>query len=199
MFGSSFSQRLFVFAILVANTTPLLAQARGRINTTVKIGANGLTPQQIQQQLQNISNQMKQAEKPLKEANDKVAEERRTFQKAELDHKQNMRDLSQAKKLAEEDAKNLPELKEAQKKMNELNEQLAAVRKKVIEPLAKDKEEYRAATKAHEEALEEQKLKAVLMCPWKLERQSPKKCLTCLCAAERSKTPRWPTTPKPKS
>ena len=160
MFGSLSSQRLFVFAILIANTTPLLAQGRGRTNTTVKIGANGLNPQQIQQQLQNLTNQMKQAEKPLKEANDKVAEERRTYQKAELEHKQNQRDLSQAKKLAEEEAKNLPELKEAQKKMNELNEQLAAVRKKVIESLTRDKEEYRSATKAHEEALEEQKAKS---------------------------------------
>lgn len=175
MFGSSFSQRLLILALLVANTTPLLAQGRGRTNTTVKVGANGLVPQQIQQQLQNITNQMKQAEKPLKEANDKVVEERRTFQKAELDHKQNMRDLSQAKKLAEEDAKNLPELKEAQKKMNDLNEQLAAVRKKVIESLSKDKEEYRTATKAHEEALEEQKAQSGADVPMETRKTIAKK------------------------
>lgn len=157
MFGSSLLLRLLIVVSLTANTSMLLAQGRGRVNTTVKIGANGLTPEQIQQQIQNISNQMKQAEKPLKEANDKVVEERRAFQKAELEHKQNMRDLSQAKKLAEESAKNLPELKDAQKKMNEVSDQLAAVRKKVIESLIKEKDEYRVAVKAHEDALDEQK------------------------------------------
>ena len=157
MFGSTFSQRLIIVAVLIANAAPLLAQGRGRTNGTVKIGANGLNTQQIQQQLQNIATQLKQAEKPLKEANDKIAEERRSFQKAELEHKQNIRDLSQAKKLAEEDSKNLPELKAAQKKMTEANDQLSSVRKKVIESLTKDKEEYRTAVKSHEEAVEEQK------------------------------------------
>ncbi len=157
MFGSTFSQRLIIGVVLLVNATPLLAQGRGRTNGTVKIGANGLNTQQIQQQLQNIATQMKQAEKPLKEANDKIAEERRSFQKAELEHKQNIRDLSQAKKLAEEDSKNLPELKAAQKKMAEVNDQLSSVRKKVIESLTKDKEEYRTAVKSHEAAVEEQK------------------------------------------
>ena len=157
MFGSTFSQRLIIVAVLIANAAPLLAQGRGRTNGTVKIGANGLNTQQIQQQLQNIATQLKQAEKPLKEVNDKIAEERRSFQKAELEHKQNIRDLSQAKKLAEEDSKNLPELKAAQKKMTEANDQLSSVRKKVIESLIKDKEEYRTAVKSHEEAVEEQK------------------------------------------
>ena len=157
MFGSTFSQRLIIGVVLLVNATQLLAQGRGRTNGTVKIGANGLNTQQIQQQLQNIATQMKQAEKPLKEANDKIAEERRSFQKAELEHKQNIRDLSQAKKLAEEDSKNLPELKAAHKKMAEANDQLSSVRKKVIESLTKDKEEYRAAVKSHEAAVEEQK------------------------------------------
>ncbi|MCX7418447.1 MAG: hypothetical protein NT013_02775 [Planctomycetia bacterium] len=157
MFGSTFSQRLIIVAVLIANAAPLLAQGRGRTNGTVKIGANGLNTQQIQQQLQNIATQLKHAEKPLKEVNDKIAEERRSFQKAELEHKQNIRDLSQAKKLAEEDSKNLPELKAAQKKMTEANDQLSSVRKKVIESLTKDKEEYRTAVKSHEEAVEEQK------------------------------------------
>jgi chromosome segregation ATPase len=134
-----------------------MAQRRGRTNTTVKVGAGGLSTQQIQTQITNISSQISQAEKPLKAANDKLASEQQAFHKVELEHKQSMKDVSQAKKFAEEQAKNLPELKAAQKKAEEIHDQLAEVRKRVIESLLKDKEEYRAAVKAHDDAIAEQK------------------------------------------
>ncbi len=157
MFPATLSWRMVFVGLLVASAAPALAQGRGRTNGAVKVGANGLSTQQIQQQLQNIATQLKQVEKPLKEANDKVVEERRTHQKAELEHKQNMRDLSQAKKFAEEEGKNSPELRAAQKRLTEVSDQLATVRKKVVESLKKDKEEYRTAVKAHGEAADELK------------------------------------------
>ena len=104
MFGSAVWSRLVVVGVLAVIATPALAQKGGGKGAGgVKVGANGLSTQQIQQQIQNIVKQIQQGEKPLKEANDRMGEERRTFQKAELDHKTNVRDLNQAKKQAEEE------------------------------------------------------------------------------------------------
>jgi len=157
MFASMFWKRVVVIGLVAVSASPAMAQRRGRTNTTVKVGAGGLSTQQIQTQITNISSQISQAEKPLKAANDKLASEQQAFHKVELEHKQSMKDVSQAKKFAEERAKNLPELKAAQKKAEEIHDQLAEVRKRVIESLLKDKEEYRAAVKAHDDAIAEQK------------------------------------------
>ena len=157
MFGSTFWKQLVLIGLVAVAVSPAMAQSRGRTNTAVKVGAGGMTAQQIQTQITNISTQIKQAEKPLKDANDKLSKEQQAFHKVELDHKQSMKDVAQAKKFAEEQAKNMPELKAAQKKADEIHDELTAVRKKVVESLLKDKGEYRAAVKAHEDAVAEQK------------------------------------------
>lgn len=176
MFGSAVWWRLVATGVLAVMATPVLAQKGGGKGTGgVKVGANGLTTQQIQQQIQNIVKQMQQGEKPLKEANDKMVEERRSFQKAELEHKQNVKDLNQAKKFAEEEGKHSPELKAAQKKMGELQDQVTVVRKKVIESLTQDKEEYRAAAKAHQAAVDEQKAQSGPDVPVETRRNHAKK------------------------
>ncbi len=180
MFGSAVWSRLVVVGVLAVIATPALAQkgggkGGGKGAGGVKVGANGLSTQQIQQQIQNIVKQIQQGEKPLKEANDRMGEERRTFQKAELDHKTNVRDLNQAKKQAEEEGKHSPELKAAQKKMSELQDQVAAARKKVIESLIQDKEEYRSAVKAHQAAVDEQKSQSGPDVPVETRRNHAKK------------------------
>ena len=158
MLGSTFWNRLVVIVFVAMSAFPAMAQSRrGRTNTAIKVGAGGLTAQQVQTQITNINNQITQAEKPLKAAHDKVVSEQQAFHKVDLEHKQSLRDVSQARKFAEEQAKNMPELKAAQQKAEEIHDQLAAVRKKVIESLLKDKEEYRAAVKAHEDAIADQK------------------------------------------
>lgn len=158
MFGAVSWKQLVVIGLVAVTASPAIAQSRrGRTNTAVKVGAGGLTAQQVQTQITNISNQITQAEKPLKATNEKLVSEQQAFHKVDLEHKQSIREVGQAKKFAEEQAKNMPELKAAQKKAEEIHEQLAAVRKKVIESLLKDNEEYRAAVKAHDEAVAEQK------------------------------------------
>lgn len=158
MFGSTIWKRVVVIGLVAVTVSPAIAQSRrGRGSTAIKVGAGGLTAQQIQTQITNINNQISQAEKPLKATNEKLGKEQQAFHKADLDHKQSVRDVGQAKKFAEENAKNMPELKAAQKKAEEIHDQLAVVRKKVIESLLKDKEEYRAAVKGHDDAVADQK------------------------------------------
>ena len=158
MFGATIWKRVVVIGLVAVTVSPAIAQSRrGRGNTAIKVGAGGLTAQQIQTQITNINNQISQAEKPLKATNEKLGKEQQGFHKADLDHKQSVRDVGQAKKFAEENAKNMPELKAAQKKADEIHDQLAVVRRNVIESLLKDKEEYRAAVKAHDDAVADQK------------------------------------------
>ena len=158
MFGSTIWKRVVAIGLVAVTVSPAIAQSRrGRGNTAIKVGAGGLTAQQIQTQITNINNQISQAEKPLKATNEKLGKEQQGFHKADLDHKQSVRDVGQAKKFAEENAKNMPELKAAQKKAEEIHDQLAVVRRNVIESLLKDKEEYRAAVKAHDDAVADQK------------------------------------------
>lgn len=158
MFGLMFWKRTVVIGLVALASIPAMAQSRrGRVNTAIKVGAGGLTVQQIQTQITNLNNQMTQAEKPLKEANEKLAKEQQAFHSAELNHRQSIKEVGQAKKFAEEQAKNMPGLLAAQKKAEEIHDQLAAVRKKVIESLLKNNEEYRAAVKAHDGAVAEQK------------------------------------------
>ncbi len=149
---------MVVIGLVAVTASPAIAQSRrGQTNTAIKVGAGGLTAQQIQTQITNINNQISQAEKPLKATNEKLGKEQQAFHKADLDHKQSAKDVGQARKFAEENAKNMPELKTAQKKAEEIHDQLSVVRKKVIESLLNDKEEYRAAVKAHDDAVADQK------------------------------------------
>src|SRR5690349_9086300 len=146
----------------VASVDPVMAQGRARGGATrggVQIGAGGgqQNQQAMQQALQQIGQQLQEGERVLQEAGEKSEEFRQEWQKADGVHKQNLRELAQAKKNAEEEAKNSPELKAAKDKLESLRGGLAEVRKKVIETLKAENEDYQKAVKVHEDALAEQK------------------------------------------
>lgn len=152
---------LLVAVLLLGCVTPTIAQSRGGGSRSggVQVGAGGgqKNQQAMQQQMQQISQQLQQGEKPLQEANEKATEVRQAWQKVDNEHKQNLRELAQAKKSAEDEAKHSPELKAAKEKLEQLRGEMADVRKKVIETLTKEKEDYQKARKVHEDAVAEQK------------------------------------------
>ena len=156
---SNFS--VLVFVLLLMCVTPTMAQNRGRGNTrgSTQVGAGGgqQNQQAMQQQIQQIGQRLQEGGRALTDAGEKSTEFRQVWQKADTEHKQNLRELVQAKKSAEEEAKNLPELKSAKEKLESLRGGLADVRKKVIETLAKENEDYQKAVKVHEDAVAQQK------------------------------------------
>lgn len=151
------------FAILLMTAMPAFAQGRGGRGASggrggVQIGVGGQQNQQaIQQAIQQITQQLQEGERALQEASEKAEEMRREWQKVDTEHKQNLRELAQARKFAEEEAKNLPELKAAKEKLEGLRAQLGEVRKKVIETLLAENEEYQKAVKVHADAVADQK------------------------------------------
>lgn len=158
--------KLTVAALFVlANVAPTMAQGRGGRGGAggrgggVQIGAGGgqQNQQAMQQAIQQIGQRLQEGEQALEEASERATEFRQVWQKADTDHKQNLRELAQAKKFAEEEAKNLPELKAAKDKLESLRGELAEVRKKVIETLVNENEGYQKACKVHEAAVAEQK------------------------------------------
>lgn len=152
---------LLVAVLLVISVTPAMAQGRGRGSSRggVQIGAGGgqQNQQAMQQQIQQIGQRLQEGERALGEASEKASEVRQVWQKVDGEHKQNLRELAQAKKFAEDEAKNLPELKAAKDKLETLRGELAEVRKKVIATLAAENEDYQKASKIHEAAVAEQK------------------------------------------
>lgn len=163
MWTSKLLQSMVAALLLAVSVSPAMAQGKGRggggRTGGVQIGAGGgqQNQQAMQQQITQIGQQLQQGETALREAGEKATEARGEWQKVDAAHKQNMRELAQAKKAAEEDAKNSPDLKAAKDKLESLRGQLAEVRKKVIETLKKDNEDYQLAVKVHDEALAEQK------------------------------------------
>jgi chromosome segregation ATPase len=111
----------------------------------------------MQQTIQQIGKQLQEGQKVFKEASERADEVRRDYNKVENEHKQNLKELSQAKKQAEEEAKNSPGMKAARDKLEALRDELADVRQKVVDALTKDNTEYQASVKAHQDALAEQK------------------------------------------
>jgi chromosome segregation ATPase len=157
--------RLMIVAAVLVSVTVDEASAQGRGRGAagrgggVQIGAGGgqQNQQAMQQAIQQITQQLQEGDRVLQEAGEKAEEMRLEWQKVDGVHKQNLRELAQAKKNAEEEAKNSPDLKAAKDKLEALRGELAEVRKKVIETLKAEKEEYQNAVKVHEEALAEQK------------------------------------------
>ena len=163
MSTSNVSMLTAIVLLAASSATPVLAQNRsGGRNGGVQIGAGGgqQNQQAMQQQITQIGQQLQQGEKALKDASEKSTETREAWQKSDGEHKQNMRDLAQAKKSAEDDARNSPELKGAKEKLEKLRGDLADVRKKVIEALLKDNEDYQTAAKHHQDAVDEQKARS---------------------------------------
>jgi len=163
---STMSMGALSLILCVAVCVPAEAQNRnirgaGGRGGGVQIGVGGGNGQQntqaMQQAIQQIDQQLQQGQTVLKEASERAAEVRGEYQKVDMEHKQNLRELAQAKKLAEEAAKNSPELKAARNKVDALRSDLADVRKKVIEKLTAESEEYQEAVKAYEAAVAEQK------------------------------------------
>lgn len=152
---------LLVAVVMLVSVTPAMAQGRGRGGSRggVQIGAGGgqQNQQAMQQQIQQIGQRLQEGEKALQESSEKATEVRQVWQKVDGEHKQNLRELAQAKKFAEDEAKNLPELKAAKEKLESLRSELADVRKKVIAVLASDNEDYQKASKVYEKAVAEQK------------------------------------------
>lgn len=163
MWTSSHLWKLTVAVLLVLfNVVPTMAQGRGgrgggRSGGT-QIGAGGQQNQQaMQQAIQQIGQRLQEGERVLGEAGEKATEFRQVWQKVDGEHKQNLRELAQAKKFAEEEAKNLPELKAAKEKLESLRGELADIRKKVSATLASENEGYQKASKIHEAVVAEQK------------------------------------------
>ncbi len=129
----------------------------GQGGVQIGIGGGQQNQQAVQQTLQQIGQQLQEGERAFQEAAENATEVRGEWQKVDGVHKQNMRELAQAKKNAEEEAKNLPELKVAKDKLESLRDELAEVRKKVIEMLKAENEGYQKAVKVHEDAVAEQK------------------------------------------
>lgn len=141
--------------LVLVNVAPTMAQGRGG-----RSGGNGQQQQNqqaMQQAIQQIGQRLQEGGRVLEEASERATEVRQVWQKVDGEHKQNLRELAQAKKFAEEEAKNLPELKSAKEKLEGLRGELAEIRKKVIATLSSENEDYQKAAKVHEAAVAEQK------------------------------------------
>ncbi len=154
--------KLVVAVLLVQlNVEPTMAQGGGGGGRSggVQIGAGGSPQNQqaMQQAIQQIGQRLQEGSKVLEEASEKATEVRQVWQKVDADHKQNLRELAKAKKEAEEEAKNSPELKAAKEKLEGLRGELAEIRKKVIETLATENESYQTACKVYEAAVAQRK------------------------------------------
>jgi chromosome segregation ATPase len=158
MWTSKFLKSVIATLLLVLSVSPAMAQGRGRSGgAQINPGGHQHDQQAMQQQITQIGQQLQQGETALRGASERAMEVRGEWQKVDAAHKQNLRELAQAKKDAEEAAKNLPEMKAAKDKLESLRGQLADVRKKVIETLKKDNEAYRQAVKVHDDVVAEQK------------------------------------------
>ena len=160
--SSSWKAVLLTALLVVLSVSPAMAQSRGRSGGRtggVQIGAgSGQQNQQaMQQQLQRIGQQLQEGDRALKTASEKADDVRKEWQKVDGEHKKNLHELAQAKKIAEEDAKNSPELKGAKDKLEAVRGQLTDLRKTVITTLKKENEDYQNAVKDHDEAVAEQK------------------------------------------
>jgi len=159
--GTSFLSRIVAIVLSLVGATEAIAQGRGggRSQGGLQTGNGGgqQNQQAMQQQIQQIGQRLQEGDKVLKEASEKADEVRQVWQKADADHKQTLRELVQAKKSAEEDAKNSPELKAAKEKLEGLRGELAEIRKKVIETLTSENAEYQKARKVYEDMLAQQK------------------------------------------
>lgn len=166
--GTSFLSRIVAIVLSLVGATEAIAQGRGggRSQGGLQTGNGGgqQNQQAMQQQIQQIGQRLQEGDKVLKEASEKADEVRQVWQKADADHKQTLRELVQAKKSAEEDAKNSPELKAAKEKLEGLRGELAEIRKKVIETLTSENAEYQKAQRSTKTRLPNKRPTAVSPC-----------------------------------
>ncbi len=165
MWTSKFWNSVAVTLLLAHSVSPAMAQKLPKnglghgYKGPVQVGVGGSPQNQkdMKQAIQQIGQQLQEAEKVLEEASEKATEARLVWQTVDTDHKQHQRDLAQAKKTAEEEAKNSPQLKAAKENLEGLRAELAEIRKKVIETLTNENEAYQKARKIHEAAIVQQK------------------------------------------
>ncbi len=161
MWTSRFRNSGVVALLLALSVSPAMAQKQPRPtpsgkNNPIQIGAGGSLAE-MQGQINQIGQQLQEGEKALEEASEKATEARQVWKTVDTEHKQNLREVAQAKKSAEDEAKNSPELKAAKEKLEGLRGELAEIRKKVIETLTSENEAYQKARKVHEDAIAQQK------------------------------------------
>ena len=153
-------------AVIVTLTLALLASSaeaqkkgggkNGTKGAGVKVGAGLPTPEQIHTRVEQIDKAIQDRQKSLDEARKKLDKVQQEHHTAELQHQQQLRDLSQAKKFASLNAKQDPAWSAAKNQAVELQKELAEVRKKVVESI-REREDYRRAVQVHEELLAQQR------------------------------------------
>lgn len=173
---SNFRSWTVFVSLVLATSVPALAQGRsgGRSGGGAG-GAGQQNSQAMQQAITQIGQRLQEGDRALQAANEKATEVRQVWQQVDTEHKQNLRELSQAKKFAEEEAKNLPELKAAKEKLDGLRGELAEIRKKVVASLTSDNEEYQKALKVHEAAVAQQKSNTGVAVPPETRKELTKK------------------------
>jgi chromosome segregation ATPase len=159
MWTSFFWQTTVSVSIFLVSVAPAMAQGKGGGGGKGggKQNGGGQQNQQAMPQIQQIGQQLQEGQRALQKASENATEIRREWQKVDTKHKEDLRELAQAKKFAEEEGKNLPELKVAKEKLDRLRGELAEIRKKVIETLAHDNEDYQKAIQLHAAAIAQQK------------------------------------------
>lgn len=157
-------QRHFMLRLLVASMVFAslfgIAEAQGKgkgkngSTNTVKVGAGMPSVTQIQSSIQQIDQQLQDRQKAFDESKKKLAQVQQVHHQASLVHKQQLQDLSQAKKFAAMTAKSDPTWTAARNAVITLQNEMTDLRKQVVNSL-KDREDYRQAIQLHEKALTE--------------------------------------------
>lgn len=149
--------RLLVANLVVALSIGLAeAQSRSRNSktNTVKVGAGMPSAAQLQSSIQQIDTQLQARQKAYDEAKKKLDQAQQVHHQASLIHKQQLQDLSQAKKFAATNAKSDPAWTAARDNVAALQKEMTDLRKQVVDSL-KDREDYRQAVQLHDSALAE--------------------------------------------
>ena len=155
-------QRHFLLRLLVVNLAIALssgaveAQSKGKKGSTntVKVGAGMPSVTQIQSSIQQIDKQLQDRQKAFDDAKKKLDQVQQVQHQASLVHKQQLHDLSQAKKFAATTAKSDPAWTTARDQVTALQKEMTGLRKQVVESI-KDREDYRQAVQLHDKAIAE--------------------------------------------
>ncbi len=126
---------------------------KGSTNT-VKVGAGMPSVTQIQSNIQQIDTQIQARQKAYDDAKKKLDQAQQVHHQASLVHKQQLQDLSQAKKFAAMNAKSDRAWTAARDNVTALQKEMTELRKQVVESI-KEREDYHQAVQLHDKALAE--------------------------------------------
>ncbi|MFM9961319.1 MAG: hypothetical protein ACKV2Q_08840 [Planctomycetaceae bacterium] len=130
---------------------------KGTKGAGVKVGAGMPNPDQIHKHIEQIDKEIQERQKAFGEARKRLDKAQQEHHTVELQHQQQLRELSQAKKFAAQNAKQDPAWNTARAKAVELQKEMADLRKQVVQSL-QEREDYRRAIQVHAEAQENQRL-----------------------------------------